>query len=155
MGSPLFKPGGQIVKAFDSMGSLEKWALPTRLSLTVGRDGHQVGNGTVNGMDSYGRIQIVKSPPGLDFKPVRTSTEPYGCIFKGWWRRGERQAVPPYSPLYIDKCAKSAQTNIKFHCAPAIGLDFYQVYFLCAGGKGSGQIVAKKKTRGAHVVNHQ
>lgn len=72
-----------------------------------------------------------------------------------WWRRGERQAVPPYSPLYIDKCAKSAQTNIKFHCAPAIGLDFYQVYFLCAGGKGSGQIVAKKKTRGAHVVNHQ
>lgn len=75
-----------VVGDDDSLGSLEKWALPTRLSLTVGRDGHQVGNGTVNGMDSYGRIQIVKSPPGLDFKPVRTSTEPYGCIFKGWWR---------------------------------------------------------------------
>nr|DAJ01821.1 MAG TPA: hypothetical protein [Caudoviricetes sp.] len=93
MGSPLFKPGGQIVKAFDSMGSLEKWALPTRLSLTVGRDGHQVGNGTVNGMDSYGRIQIVKSPPGLDFKPVRTSTEPYGCIFKGGGDEGSRTPV--------------------------------------------------------------
>jgi hypothetical protein len=68
--------------------------------------------------------------------------------------RGRAHISLSRAPLYR-KVGKKLATNIKFHCAPAIGLDFYQVYFLCAGGKGSGQIVAKKKTRGAHVVNHQ
>lgn len=70
---------------------------------------------------------------------------PHGCLLLVWWSIGGRALISLFrAPLYR-KVGKKLATNIKFHCAPAIGLDFYQVYFLCAGGKNPDRSLQRKR----------
>mgnify|MGYP001060853760 CR=1 FL=1 len=61
---------------------------------------------------------------------------PHGCLLLSWWSIGGRAHISLFrAPLYR-KVGKKLAANIKFHCAPAIGLDFYQVYFFICRWQG-------------------
>ena len=77
------------------------------------------------------------------------------CIFL--WRRRERHAVPPSSPLYTEKLAKSWQPKNFFHCTPAIitrPLDHCQGLFLLPGSGARGSMrrpYSRQSARGCSI----